>query len=125
MTRKARHWAPLQQQKGESNSSWLRRNHEFHKEMGIEDKILRGDWLPQEEYKRQTGRPGRKLDAHYKSLLQIAADEKTAQQANAPSVPRKKPPGTNGGTVASIAIALGVPLLLGGIFAIFDSLSDD
>ena len=52
-------WAALDRRKGESRSSWLRRNHEGHIYEWRQEKMRNGTWLPKSEYERLTGRLGR------------------------------------------------------------------
>lgn len=53
-------FAEINRTKGESRSSWLRRNREHHIGGWILEKKISGKWLPKSDYEKKTGRLGRK-----------------------------------------------------------------
>ena len=55
------HWAPVNRRRGESADSWTRRSREAHVADWVERKVEAGEWLPPDEYRKLTGRPGKTL----------------------------------------------------------------
>jgi|WetSurMetagenome_2_1015567.scaffolds.fasta_scaffold158752_2 hypothetical protein len=52
-------WASINRGKGQSVSSWLRANHNYHLSIWKDEKVRNGTWLPKATFEKLTGRIGR------------------------------------------------------------------